>query len=126
MIAANVGRTGNAIHTISVRNRWVGKSGRIRREGMELSDACFFCKHLLETGKRVNFCARSVVTCDSHLSAAEVMLPRVVIHRLTTPVVVHSFNRLYLMECMRRGEVPFIQRAGVNQKMRSGNLNVFL
>lgn len=72
-------------------------------------------------GKRVNFCARSVVTCDSHLSANEVMVPRSIIHRVTTPVVVHAFNRLWLMERMRRGEVPFVQRGGDNQRMRSIN-----
>ena len=78
--------------TVSIRNRWVGKCGRIRREGM---------------GKRVNYCARSVVTCDSHLSANEIMVPRSVVHRLTVPMVVHSFNRAFLMQLMRQGQVHF-------------------
>ena len=49
--ASSAGRTGSntgPVHnTVSIRNRWVGKAGRVRREGM---------------GKRVNFCARSVVS----------------------------------------------------------------
>ena len=43
--------------TDSVRKRWAGKIGRVRREVM---------------GKRVNFCARTVVTCDSSIGVDEI------------------------------------------------------
>ena len=69
---------------------------------------------------RPNFCARSVVSCDSHLSAAEVMVPRSIIHRLTVPVVVHPYNRAWLLRCLQQGQITFIQRAGT-ARMRSIN-----
>lgn len=47
------------------------------------------------------------------------MVPRSIIHRVTAPLVVHEFNHAYLTERMGRGEVPFVQRAGENQRMRS-------
>jgi DNA-directed RNA polymerase beta' subunit len=67
-----------ATHVVSMRNRWVGKSGRIRREGM---------------GKRVNFCARSVVTCDSYIDTDEIMVPHNVVARLTHPVPTRAPRR---------------------------------
>jgi len=45
--------------------------------------------------------------------------PRSIIHRVTAPVIVHRFNHAYITECMGRGDVPFVQRAGENQRMRS-------
>ena len=67
----------------------------------------------------MNFCARSVVTCDSHLSAGDIMIPRSIALRLTSPIVVQAFNRATLERLMRRGEVLFVQRAGA--KLRSIN-----
>ena len=91
-------------------------------------------------GKRVNywcvlglpvfFCAcvfrrsaRSVVTCDAHLSAADIMVPRVVVHRITRPVVVCAYNMRTIEERLQRGEVLFVHRAGngAHQRMRSIN-----
>jgi DNA-directed RNA polymerase beta' subunit len=59
--AAN-GRGAQQLHVSSMRSRWVGKTGRIRRECM---------------GKRVNYCARSVVTCDSYIDALGTVRPSV-------------------------------------------------
>ena len=104
-VANRTGLGANAsTHVISMRSRWVGKSGRIRREGM---------------GKRVNFCARSVVTCDSYIAADEIMVPRNISSRLTYPVVVHPYNIQMLNERMRNGEVLFMQRASGGGRMRS-------
>lgn len=91
-------------HVVSMRSRWVGKSGRIRREGM---------------GKRVNFCARSVVTCDSYIDADEIMVPHSIASRLTSPVVVYAFNIADLEARMRMGQVLFLQRASPEGRMRS-------
>ena len=97
---------GGHIPTASIRNRWVGKQGRIRREGM---------------GKRVNYCARSVVTCDSHLSAGEIMVPWSIVHRLTAPTLVLAHNLPHLLARMRHGEVLFVQRSTGPGRMRSVN-----
>ena len=96
--------TGQMTHVVSMRSRWVGKSGRIRREGM---------------GKRVNFCARSVVTCDSYIDADEIMVPHSIACRLTAPLVVHAYNVEDVERRMREGQVLFIQRTGSNGRMRS-------
>lgn len=88
---------------IAIRTRWVGKSGRVRREGM---------------GKRVNFCARSVVTCDSFLEADQIAVPLAVVSRLTQPVVVHAYNAAELAVRLRRGQVLFLQRASA-ERMRA-------
>ena len=84
----------------SMRSRWVGKAGRIRREGM---------------GKRVNFCARSVVTCDSYIGADEILVPHHIIHCLTYPLVVHPYNLAGLTARMQAGGVLFVQRASQAQ-----------
>ena len=97
-------------HVVSMRSRWVGKSGRIRREGM---------------GKRVNFCARSVVTCDSYIDADEILVPRAVANRLTYPVVVHAYNIEQLMGRMQHGSVLFLQRAGQPRMRAIGHIAVF-
>ena len=89
--------TSQMTHVVSMRSRCVGKSGRIRREGM---------------GKRVNFCARSVVTCDSYIDADEIMVPHSIACRLTAPLVVHAYNVEDVERRMREGQVLFIQRTG--------------
>lgn len=68
-------------------------------------------------GKRVNYCARSVVTCDAHLSAAEIMVPRSVIHRLTRPVVVNPYNIALMQDELRHGRLfsrrPLVDFSGI-------------
>lgn len=70
------------------RRRLVGKQGRIRREAM---------------GKRVNFCARTVATCDSTLCADEISIPLCVLVNVSYPIQVQLFNHAYLTSCMQRG-----------------------
>ena len=70
-------------------------------------------------GKRVNFCARSVVTCDSYIDADEIMVPHSIACRLTAPLVVHAYNVEDVERRMREGQVLFIQRTGSNGRMRS-------
>lgn len=69
--------------------------GRIRREGM---------------GKRVNFCTRSVVTCDSRIDVDEILIPHNVAARLTYPVSVHAYNlprpRNLMLLCWGYGTDP--------------------
>lgn len=74
-------------------------------------------KFLLITIK--DFCARSVVTCDSYLRCDEIMVPASVVHRLTRPVVVHSFNIDALTLAMHKGNILFIQRTGSMSRLRS-------
>ena len=104
-----IGRAPPPIHIVSMRSRWVGKSGRIRREGM---------------GKRVNFCARSVVTCDSYIDADEIMVPHAVANRLTYPVLVHAYNLADLTRRMRSGAVLFVQRAGQPRLRAIGHIAI--
>ena len=87
----------------------LGKAGRIRREGM---------------GKRVNFCARSVVTSDSYIDADEILVPRGVASRLTYPVVVHPYNLERLTARLRAGGVLFLQRAGQPRLRAIGHIAV--
>ena len=55
------------------------------------------------------------------------MVPRTVLHRLTRPEVVHSFNVFNVKQKLRRGEVLFVQRGGTaagnhnSHRMRSIN-----
>jgi hypothetical protein len=70
-------------------------------------------------GKRVNFCARSVVTCDSYIAVDEIMVPQHIAARLTYPVVVHAWNHHLLTERMQSGHVLFLQRATTGGRMRS-------
>jgi len=62
----------------SLRQRIVGKGGRIRSNIM---------------GKRVNFCARTVITGDPNLGVDFVGVPRSVARTLTYPEVVTPFNK---------------------------------
>ena len=70
-------------------------------------------------GKRVNFCARSVVTCDSYINADEVMIPYAIASRLTYPVVIHRFNIGDVIERLHNGQVLFLQRGTGGSRMRS-------
>lgn len=67
-------------------------------------------------GKRVNYCARSVLTCDSYVDADEICVPQAVASRLTYPVVVRPHNLSDLTERMRCGHVLFLQRAGARMR----------
>ena len=62
------------------------------------------------------------MTCDSHLAADEIMLPRCIVQRLTSPAVVHEFNYGELMRLMRLGQVLFVQRAGTERMRSIGHL----
>ncbi len=72
----------------SLRQRIVGKGGRIRSNLM---------------GKRVNFCARTVITGDPNLGVDFVGVPRSVARTLTYPEVVTPFNIVKLRELVRNG-----------------------
>ena len=68
----------------------------------------------------MNFCARSVVTCDSYIDADEILVPSNIASRLTHPVVVHAFNHRQLTESMHAGKVLFLQRSSATgSRMRS-------
>ena len=88
---------------VSFRRRWVGKSGRMRREIM---------------GKRTNHCARSVVTCDCDLEADEVGVPLSVLCKITHPVVVCEWNKTFVSNKMQQGDVLFVQGSdGITQNI---------
>lgn len=55
--------------------------------------------------------------------AAEIMVPRSVVHRLTRPVVVHAYNLRTIQQHLRRGEVLFVQRAGTDQHQRMRSIS---
>lgn len=66
-----------------------GKKGRIRR--------CL-------TGKRVDFSARSVISCDSALALDEIGIPYSVAGTLAYPEAVTEANRFAMRELVRSGE----------------------
>ena len=72
----------------SISERLKGKFGRVRQ-------------HLM--GKRVEFCARSVITGDSHMEVDQVGIPRSVAMTLTFPERVTPFNHDKLTGLVRRG-----------------------
>ena len=86
--------------TDSVRKRWAGKIGRVRREVM---------------GKRVNFCARTVVTCDSSIGVDEIGVPHAVLQRITQPLPVNSYNLGAVTRLMHAGRVMFLTRDGTTR-----------
>ena len=86
--------------TDSVRKRWAGKIGRVRREVM---------------GKRVNFCARTVVTCDSSIRVDEIGVPYAVLQRITHPCPVNPYNIDEVSRRMHRGDVVFLTREGTTR-----------
>ena len=53
----------------------------------------------------------------------EIMVPRVVLHRITHPVVVHAFNLAKMKQQLRQGEILFVQRAGGNQTQRMRSIS---
>jgi len=76
----------------SISERIVGKTGLIRNNLM---------------GKRVNYCARSVITSDPNLSLDELGVPIKIAMNLTFTEVVtpHNYNRL--MELVRNGRYKY-------------------
>ena len=79
-------RTGKPIK--SIRQRLVGKAGRIRQNLM---------------GKRVNFSARTVITGDPNLGIDQLGVPRSIARTLTYPEVVTRYNIDYLRKLVSNG-----------------------
>eukprot|EP01103_Thecamoeba_quadrilineata_P002203 TRINITY_DN12197_c0_g1_i1.p1 TRINITY_DN12197_c0_g1~~TRINITY_DN12197_c0_g1_i1.p1 ORF type:complete len:1771 (-),score=338.80 TRINITY_DN12197_c0_g1_i1:46-5313(-) len=77
----------------SLRQRLVGKEGRIRGNLM---------------GKRVDFSARTVITGDPNISIDQVGVPRSIALNMTYPEIVTPFNRDKMYELIRNGpsELP--------------------
>ncbi|CAF3867330.1 unnamed protein product [Rotaria sordida] len=67
----------------SIKERLEGKEGRIRGNLMS---------------KRVDFCARTVITPDPNLSIDQVGVPRTIAGNLTVPEIVTPFNIKWLQE----------------------------
>ena len=74
----------------SIRQRLVGKSGRVRGNLM---------------GKRVDFSARSVITPDPTLQLDQLGVPRSIASNLTCPEIVTSFNIAKLQEFCNNADV---------------------
>src|SRR5690606_33310754 len=79
-------RSGKPLKTL--RERLVGKSGRVRGNLM---------------GKRVDFSARTVITAEPNLSIDQVGVPLSIAMTLTVPERVTAFNKDRLMEYVRNG-----------------------
>ena len=76
----------------SITERLKGKDGRIRKNLM---------------GKRVNFCARSVITSDPNLSLDELGVPLKIAMGVTVNDVVTPFNIDKLTELVRNGRYNY-------------------
>jgi DNA-directed RNA polymerase II subunit RPB1 len=85
-IPKSMQRSGKAIK--SIRQRLVGKGGRIRGNLM---------------GKRVDFSARTVITGDPNLAVDQVGVPRTVAMTLTFPEIVTPYNIQKLRELVANG-----------------------
>ena len=72
----------------SVKDRLVGKAGRVRGNLM---------------GKRVDFSARSVITPDPNIKIGELGVPRKIAENITVPVTVNDRNKPYLTKLMLNG-----------------------
>ena len=79
-------RSGRPLKTI--RERLKGKEGRIRGNLM---------------GKRVDHCARSVITPDPNIKINELGVPFKVAKNLTFPEIVNKYNIAKLTKCVRNG-----------------------
>ncbi|RLG18238.1 DNA-directed RNA polymerase subunit A' [Nanoarchaeota archaeon] len=80
-------RSGRPLKTLAQRIR--GKEGRFR-------------KHL--AGKRVNFCARTVITPDNFIDIGEVGVPIEIAKELTVPERVNEWNLDYLKKFVENAE----------------------
>jgi DNA-directed RNA polymerase II subunit RPB1 len=92
----------------SIRQRLVGKTGRVRGNLM---------------GKRVDFSARTVITGDPNISIDEVGVPFSIAMNLTFPEVVTNYNRDYLLQLIRNG--PDVH-PGAKYVIRSDNRTIDL
>ncbi len=79
-------RSGRTLKTLTQRLK--GKEGRFRSN---------------LSGKRVNFCARSVISPDPYLSVNEVGVPEKIAKELTVPIRVTTRNREQMRQMILRG-----------------------
>ncbi|CAF2990482.1 unnamed protein product [Rotaria sp. Silwood2] len=77
----------------SLKERLDGKGGRIREN---------------LTGKRVDFCARTVITPDPNLSIDQVGVPRSIAQNLTVPEIVTPYNIKWLQELINHNAAKYI------------------
>jgi DNA-directed RNA polymerase subunit A' len=61
-------------------------------------------------GKRVNFCARTVIVPDPRISINEVGVPQMIARELTIPVYVIKENLGYIRELIRDNKVNYVVR----------------
>ena len=95
----------------SLKQRFGGKEGRLRA-------------HLM--GKRVDFCARTVISPDPHLALDEVGVPAAVAARLTVPFHVTVHNLMEARTRLRRGwNHPQGARTYTDKDGRRYDLKVF-
>jgi DNA-directed RNA polymerase beta' subunit len=97
-------RSGRTLKTLTQRLK--GKEGRFRSN---------------LSGKRVNFCARSVISPDPYLGINEVGVPTKVAKELTVPIRVTTRNREQMRQMILRG--PMVH-PGVNYVIRSDGRRV--
>jgi DNA-directed RNA polymerase beta' subunit len=97
-------RSGRTLKTLTQRLK--GKEGRFRSN---------------LSGKRVNFCARSVISPDPYLSVNEVGVPTKIAKELTVPIRVTSRNREQMRQMILRG--PDVH-PGVNYIIRGDGRRV--
>jgi DNA-directed RNA polymerase beta' subunit len=86
-----------------IRERINGKSGRIRNNLM---------------GKRVDFCARTVIGADPTLELNEVGFPEEFAANLTIPETVNRLNYEHLMDLIRQGKVNYVIRGDKSYNMK--------
>ena len=97
-------RSGRTLKTLTQRLK--GKEGRFRSN---------------LSGKRVNFCARSVISPDPYLGINEVGVPTKIAKELTVPIRVTTRNREQMRQMILRG--PMVH-PGVNYVIRSDGRRV--
>tara|TARA_B110000444_G_scaffold252438_1_gene281769 strand:- start:1436 stop:4633 length:3198 start_codon:yes stop_codon:yes gene_type:complete len=97
-------RSGRTLKTLTQRLK--GKEGRFRSN---------------LSGKRVNFCARSVISPDPYLSVNEVGVPKKIARELTVPIRVTLRNREQMRQMILRG--PDVH-PGVNYIIRGDKRRV--
>ena len=97
-------RSGRTLKTLTQRLK--GKEGRFRSN---------------LSGKRVNFCARSVISQDPYLSVNEVGVPTKIAKELTVPISVTTRNREQMRQMILRG--PDVH-PGVNYIVRGDGRRV--
>lgn len=97
-------RSGRTLKTLTQRLK--GKEGRFRSN---------------LSGKRVNFCARSVISPDPYLSVNEVGVPTKIAKELTVPIRVTARNREQMRQMILRG--PDVH-PGVNYIIRGDGRRV--